>query len=279
MDKQYKNLMEQQNIGEEVNAEFYAKLEKTKTRRKSLGWKVALIAACLAMLIPLTAFAVENIFRVPEVKLGDTVHFVGMNGYMVRFEGMDSYPLSVFPEEVQHMTEIYKCVACSSWEAAEEKLGIDLLNNSFLANASRITMKYDDLGTVHSRIMYSQYEGQLFYVSTSAYYKYDEVQLNLNAKLTVEHPAMTEEDKQALLGVEGAVTKPENVETTYENYTTKDGIPVVILRWEYEPFDRYMALFAVNDITYELTAYASSTVSDDIAKQTLLTALDGFELK
>ena len=68
------------------------------------------------------------------------------------------------------------------------------------------------------------------------------------------------------------------METTYENYTTKEGIPVVILRWDYEIFDRYMAVFAVNDITYQLTAYASSEKSDAAAKQILLDALEGFEL-
>ena len=277
MDKQYKNLMEQQNIAEEVNNEFYAKLEKTKTRRKPYGWKVALIAACLAMLIPLTAFAVENLFHVPEAKLGDTVHFVGMNGYMVRFEGMDSYPLSVFPEEVQNVTE-FKNVRYGSWEAAEEALGIDLLNNTVLDKATKDYADYDDTGRTHCYIGYRPYEGQLFYVHTLANYRYDGLQLNLNAKLTVEHPAMTEEDKQALLGVEGAVTKPENVETTYENYTTKEGIPVVILRWDFETFDRYMAVFAVNDITYELTAFPLNEKSEAAAQQILKDVLEGFEL-
>lgn len=277
MDKQYKDLMEKQTIGAEVTAEFYEKLDKTETRRKPIRLKVALIAACIALMIPLSALAVENLFHVPEAKLGDTVHFAGMNGYMVRFDDMDSYPLSAFPEEFQTLTE-YKRVSYDSWEAAEEALGIDLLNNTFLAKANKLTMKYDDMGRSHSHIVYNSYNGQLFYVGTSAFYRHEGVQLDLQAKLVVEHPDMTEEDKLALLGVEGAVTKPENVETTYENYTTKEGIPVVILRWDFEIVDRYMAVFAVNDITYQLTAYASSEKSDAAAKQILLDALEGFEL-
>ena len=277
MDKQYKNLMEKQNVAEEINAEFYEKLNKTEKRRKSITWKVAVAAACLALMIPATVFAVENLFHVPEAKLGDTVHFTNMNGYMVRFEGMDSYPLDAFSKEVQAVAE-FKNVRYDSWAAAEETLGIDLLNNTVLDNATKDFADYDDTGRTHCYVGYRLYEGKLFYVHTLANYRYDGLQLNLNAKLTVEHPAMTEEDKLALLGVEGAVTKPENVETTYENYTTKEGIPVVILRWDFEIFDRYMAVFAVNDITYELSAFPLNEKSEAAAVQILKDVLDGFEL-
>lgn len=277
MDKQYKNLMDKQNIAEEANTAFYEKLNKTEKRRKSVTWKVAAAAACLALMIPATVFAVENLFHMPETKLGDTVHFTNMNGYMVRFEGMDSYPVDAFSKDVQAVTE-FKNVRQDSWEAAEEALGIDLLNNTFLANATKDFVSYDDTGRTHCYVGYRSYEGQLFYVHTLANYRYDGLQLNLNAKLTVEHPAMTEEDKQALLGVEGAVKEPANVETTYENYTTKEGIPVVILKWDYETFDRYMAVFAVNDITYELTAFPLNEKSEAAAVQILKDVLDGFEL-
>lgn len=277
MDKQYKNLMEQQSVGEEVNAEFYEKLGKTERKRKPLGWKVALIAACLAIMIPLTAFAVEHIFGVPAVKLGDTVHFTNMNGYMVHFENVQSYPLSALPEDVQAITE-YKNQKVASWKAAEDTLDIDLLNSTFLEGATINSMPFDDTGDTHCVIHYRASEGQLFFVGVNAYYKYDGLQLDMKAKLTVEHPAMTEEDKLALQGVEGAVKEPANVKTTYENYTTKEGIPAVILRWDYETFDRYLAVFAVNDITYELTAFTISEKTEATALQTLKDALDGFEL-
>ena len=42
MDKQYKNLMDQQNISPEVTAQFCDKLEQTATRRKSVRWKAVL---------------------------------------------------------------------------------------------------------------------------------------------------------------------------------------------------------------------------------------------
>ena len=131
MDKQYKNLMDQQNISPEVTAQFCDKLEQTATRRKSVRWKAVLAAACVALMIPLTAFAAKSIFGTPKVKLGKLDWYDGPNGYSVRFENVDSFPLDAFPKEVQAITE-YKMVVCDSWEAAEETLGIDLLNNTFL---------------------------------------------------------------------------------------------------------------------------------------------------
>lgn len=277
MDKQYKNLMQQQDIGAETTAQFYEKLEKTETRRKPIRWKVALAAACIALMIPLTAFAVEHIFRVPEVKLGDTIHFTNMNGYMVRFDDMENYPLSAFPEDVQTITE-HTNKGYSSWEEAEQALGIDLLNNAVLAKASKCTVRYDDTGETHCVVRYRTLGNQLYYVATKATYKCDSVQLDLKAKLTVENPKITEEDKLGLHGIEGASTNPENVEITYENYYTKEGIPVVILRWDYGHTIRNKAVFAVNDISYELDAWDNEEREEN-ARKILFDVLEGFELK
>ena len=278
MDKQYKNLMEQQNINEEVTAQFYEKLEKTGTHRKFVRWKAALAAACIVLMIPLTVIAVENIFSTPKVKLGKLDWHDSTNGYSVRFDNLDNFPLDTFPKELQTLTE-HKIVPYDSWEDAEKALGIDLLNNKFLAKAKKNAMYYVDLpGYTHSKILYSQHEGQLFLVSTSAYYRYDDLQLDLKAKITVDHPELDEESKQVLLGIEGVFTKPADVKTGYEEYTTIEGIPVVILRWDLDHVIHYAALFAVNDVSYELSARVNPD-REEAEKQILLDALDGFKLK
>ncbi len=277
MDKQYKKLMEQQNISEEVTAQFYGKLEETKPRSKSIRWKAALAAACIALMIPVTALAVENIFGTPKVKIGQLNWIDSPNGYSVRFDNVDNFPLDALPKDMRNIDEI-KRIPYESWEAAEDALGIDLLNNTFLAKANKIKMRYDDIGNVHCKIVYTPFEGQLFYVSPMATYKYDNVQVDVKAKLTVEHPELDEETKQGLHGIEGAITKPENVETTYEEYTTKEGIPVVILRWELGYSVQRTAVFSVNNISYEVTTH-SELQRDDANKQVLIDTLDGFKLK
>ena len=279
MDKQYKNLIAQQNISAETTARFYEKLEETKSLRKPIRLKAVLVAACIALMIPLTVLAVENIFGAPKVKLGKLDWYDGPNGYSIRFENLDSFPLDAMPKQMQTITE-HKRVPYDSWEAAEKDLGIDLLNNTFLQNASKNTMRYDDLGHTHCKITYSAYENQLFYVSPSAHYKYDGIQLDLKAKLVVEHPELDEESKQVLLGLEGAVTKPETVDLSYEKYTTKAGIPVVILRCDMgiTQHIEYTAMFAVNDISYQVTAWVNRDREEN-DRQILLDVLEGFQLK
>lgn len=279
MDKQYKNLIAQQNISAETTARFYEKLEETKSLRKPVRLKAVLVAVCIALMIPLTVLAVENIFGAPKVKLGELDWYDGPNGYSIRFENLDSFPLDAMPKQMQTITE-HKRVPYDSWEAAEKDLGIDLLNNTFLQNASKITMRYDDLGRTHCKITYSSYENQLFYVSPSAHYKYDGIQLDLKAKLVVEHPELDEESKQVLLGLEGAVTKPETVDLSYEKYTTKAGIPVVILRCDtgFAQHIEYTAMFAVNNISYQVTAWVNRDREEN-DRQILLDVLEGFQLK
>ena len=91
MDKQYKNLMVQQNIGAETTARFYEKLEQTTTQRKSMRWKAALAVVCIALTIPLTVLAVENIFGVPKMKFGKLDWHESPNGYSIRFENLKSF--------------------------------------------------------------------------------------------------------------------------------------------------------------------------------------------
>ncbi|MBQ7818014.1 MAG: hypothetical protein IJ388_04390 [Oscillospiraceae bacterium] len=277
-DKQYKTLMEQQDISAEVTAQFYEKMEKTETRRKPIRWKVALITACLALMIPLTAFAVEYMFGVPKVKLGKLDWHPGPNGYSVRFDNLDSFPLDAFSEKMQNITERFAEFSYTTWETAEEDIGIDLLDNTFLANAERVHNCVSGEGNrSHCCVRCTNLEGQLIYVGIRASYRHDGLSLTVGANIAVEHPKMDEEALQSIHSVEGVITYPENAETTYEAYTTKDGIPTVILRWDLGDTIHYKAVFAVNDISYELDTYADREIEEN-QKQILLAALDGFEL-
>ena len=283
MDKQYKTLMEHQNIPAEVTAQIYEKMEQPATKSTPIRWKAVLAAACIVLMIPLTVLAVETIFATPTVKLGKLDWHDSPNGYSVRFENLNNFPLDAFPEEVQTL-EKHKFVPCDSWEEAEETLGIDLLNNPVLSKARKVTVKYNKTSVeeqmdAHTRILYSQYNGQLSLVATSAHYLCDGLPLDLRAKLTVEHPEQDTETQQILHGTEGVVAKPSNTEISYEEYTTKEGIPTVILRFDRKRVIQYAAFFSVNDISYEVTAWGVSQEREETNKQILLDVLDGFKLK
>lgn len=282
MDKQYKTLMEQQDIPAEITAQLYEKMEQPATRHKSVRWQAALAAACIVLMIPLTAIAVENIFSTPKVKLGKLDWHDSPNGYSVQFDNLDNFPLDAFPEEMQSLTD-HKIIPYDSWEDAENALGIDLLNSPLLSKARKVTVNNkittdEEESEMHCKILYAQYNGQLSLVTASANYLYDGLPLDLRAKLTVEHPELDTKMQLLLHGSEGVVNKPVGLKISYENYTTKTGIPVVILRFDRERVFQYTAFFAVNDISYEVTAWVNPD-RVEAGKQILLDVLDGFELK
>ena len=101
MDKQYKRFMEQQNITEEAHGTFYEKLENAQPLRRSGRWKVIVAAACIALMIPITVLAAEYIFGTPEVKLGKLEWCDSSNGYSIKFDNLDSFPLNTFSKELQ----------------------------------------------------------------------------------------------------------------------------------------------------------------------------------
>ena len=277
MANKYKSLMEQQNISAEFTEQFYGKLEKSQPQRKSVRWQAALAAACIILMIPLTALAAKNIFGTPKVKLGKLDWHDNPNGYSIQFENLDSFPLKSFPKEMQMLNEL-KRIPYNSWEDAEKALGIDLLNNAFLAHAEKLEMDYDDTGASHCRILYNTYEGQLYYVSATANYRYSGLQLDIKAKIAVDHPELDEETKQLLLGLEGVINRPTVVETDCAEYTTTAGIPVVILRSNLDYAIRCIAVFAVNDVSYEITAWVRPN-NENADMQILYDVLDGFQLK
>lgn len=277
MDKQYKAMMERQNISIEMNKQFYGKLEEKPLQRKPIRWQIVLVTACIILMIPFTALATKNYFETPKIKIGKVDWHDSPNGYSIQFENLDSYPLNSFPKEMQNLSEL-KRIPYNSWEDAENALGIDLLNNTFLKKAEKLEMDYDDMGSTHCRILYNTYEGQLFYVSTTANYKYNDLQLDVKAKITVDHPKLDDETKQYLLGLEGVINRPTVVKTNCEEYTTTAGIPVAILHWDLDQVIHYVAVFAVNDISYEVTAWVDQN-NEAADVMILKDVLNGFSAK
>lgn len=279
MNDQYKHLMQQQDVDVTANERFYEKLEKAEHIRKPIRWKVVIAAACVALMIPLTVFSAKNIFGEPKVKIGEISCLPGSEGYSIRFENLSNYSLDAFPKEIQNLTED-RDDHFDSWEEAEEALGIDLLNNTFLAKAGvgKYKFYFPHIGSTHCATAYRTEDGQLYYVGTEALYLYGQLSINLKAKITVENPMLDEEVKQILHGVTTGFDKSDNPEISYEEYTTEDGIPTIIIRAQVEDMIFYCATFAVNDISYEVNFWGSQ-YREDTEKQVMKDILNGFKLK
>ena len=275
MEKQYKHLMEQQSVDTEVTAGFYEKLKNTGTRRKTFRWKMALAVACIALMIPITVLAASNTFRKGDVQIGNVPHFPTIdNSYSVRFNDIQSTPLSALPKEVQSITE-HKRDYLNSWAAAAKITGMDLLRNTALENdgIAKIGVLYDGEPAAHCIVSYNTSDEQLYYVGVEASYYYQNTSFYVRAKLTVEHPDLTEEEKNTLHGI--TVGMNYDVQISHEEYTTAAGVPAIILRSEADGWLFYHAVFAVDNISYEIQV-RGSTKAEAATREALLEVLDAY---
>ena len=279
MNEQYKKIMDMQDIDSNVTAQFYEKLAKEGSQRKPIRWKAVLAIAFIALMIPLSVWAAKNVFGKSKVKIGEISYFPGMDGYSVRFENLENHTLDAFPKEISNLTE-GKNIYTDSWKEAENTIGIDLLENAVLAEAKKATYQfyYPTKESSHCVIGLRTEADQLYYVGVEALYKYDHLMINLQSKITVEHPNLDEETKQILHGITVGFDSNNNAQISYEEYTTKEEIPVVIIRAQTNDMIHYNAVFAVNNISYEVR-FAGSPDAEETEKQILYKILDGFSLK
>ena len=134
MNNTYRKVMEQQCLSDQAKQDIFRKLQrKEEVKTQSFFLRAAIVAACILLMVPVTAYAVKTIFgmSVVEIIKGNTKTGKFGTGYEVDYPDLHSYQLSDFPEEIQHM-EDYRLAIYDSWQDAEEELGITLVNNTFL---------------------------------------------------------------------------------------------------------------------------------------------------
>ena len=168
----YTKLMLQQHTSNDTA--FYEKLENTQKQKKyHKGWKTAVAAACICLLIPVTAWAAETIFGVTKVTRFNNITYrdepgVGLE---IQYEDIQSYPISDFPEYLQTLSE-RTLLTFDSWIEAKQYLGISLLSNSILTdkNTYRVNDNYwsDAPAGEHCHGYCLVKDGQLYYGTVRA---------------------------------------------------------------------------------------------------------------
>ena len=271
MDERYKHLMQQQTIPEETTAEFYEKLDGRSVKHRSFRLKIAIAVACLALVIPITALAKANIVSQPKIEFGKMKWLDNKEGFSVTLDNIKSYPLDAFPENIQSITE-YKEFWLNSSEKAEKLLDIDLLENTVLedGNTSKGRITSLDGNSAPCKVTCAEFGGRLYYIGALAKYYRQGVGFYVNAQITVEHPQLTLEEETILHSITCAPGEGSQIE--FEEYTTKEGIPVAIVAMRWGEHVDYFALFAVNNISYKLSFYSSTPT----AKQTMIEVLEGY---
>lgn len=286
MNNTYHDLMQQQRMSEQTKQAFCRNLQQGKNKRShSYLRKFAVAAVCVLLLIPITAFAVENIFGVSIVEIvkGTTASGKQGTGYEVNYPDLVSRPLSDFPEAIQTM-EDYRLVIYDSWQQAEDELGITLVNNSFLQGEGVTREKSYNLSEegIYQRVhCFGQYNGknnQFYRATVTAAYRFDNMHVTLRSTVTCEHPEISKEEEYRMHW-SGVMYRDHDVEEIYqEPYAAANGINATIVTVDKRGGGsaNYEATFSADGASYRITLKSYDPNRDEEAKAYLIEILEAF---
>lgn len=277
MKENYTKLMLQQHTS--ADSAFYEKLENTNvTKRHKPVWKAAVAAACILLLIPVTVMAVENIFGITKVTQCERPTYddkpgIGLD---IQYENLENHELKAFPKHLQELKE-RQIISHDSWAEAESYLGIDLLENPLLTAEDTKQMTPfagSKLGErEHCLGIYRALDGQFYAGTVQAGYQRNGVDFVVSAMVTAQHPTVNQEEiAKYYHGTSITYLDRYGIEIETEQYTTQEGIPVLIVivsRNQRNVFDSGAdvydcnAYFAVNNVSYAVINNGFSFTSDD----------------
>lgn len=286
MNNTYRNLMEEQYLSEQAKQAIYSNLQrKEETKTQPFFLRAAIVAACVLLLVPITAYAVKTIFgmSVVEIIKGNTSTGKLGTGNEVDYPDLSSRQLSDFPEEIQTM-EDYRLVIYDSWQDAEEELGITLANNTFLFDESVTKERSYNLKEegifqrVHCFGQYNGLDNQFYRATITAGYRYDNMFITLRSTVTCEHPAISKE-REFEMHWHGVMYEDRDVdEIVQEQYLAENGINATLVTVDRNrgKSTDYEATFSANGASYRITIHSYDKGRDAEVKDTLLNILEGF---
>ena len=286
MNNTYRKMMEEQCISEQAKQVIYRSLQENKTvKTQPIFLKVAIVAMCVLMIVPVTAYAVKTFFGVSVVEIikGNTSTGKLGTGYEVDYPDLYSRELSEFPEDIQQM-ENYRLTIYDSWQDAEEELGITLVNHTFLFDESVTRERSYNLKEegifqrVHCFGQYNGLDNQFYRATVAAAYRYDNMLITVRSTVTCDHPAISKE-REYEMHWHGVMYDDRDVdEITQEQYLAENGINATIItvdRNKGKSTD-YEASFSANGASYRITIHSYDNKRDVETKETLINILEGF---
>ena len=286
MNNAYRKMMEQQCLPDGAQQAFYEKMQGVQQRKRTPVYvKAIAIAACVCLMVPITALAVENIFGISIVQVIEDFTLFGRpgTGYKTNYPNMVSRPLSDFPEEIQKI-DGYVQKTYTSWEDAERELGVKLFGNTFFSERE-MGKDYPYLlenegvkGRQHCFVTYNGMDGQFYRATITAAYRYQDMHVTVRSTVTVDHPAISEERESDMHWGSVLYENDDVEEIIQEQYAAENGInaTLVAVDWTGVHGTDYEASFSANGASYRITARSYDPDRDVEAKAMLIEILEGF---
>lgn len=287
MNNTYRKMMEQQCLSDSAQQAFYEKMQSAQPRKRTPVYvKGIAIAACVCLMVPVTAFALENIFGISIVEVVEDFTLSGNPGigYKTTYPDMNSRPLSDFPEEIQTIGDDYVLKTYNSWEEAEQELGIKLIDNTVLSGegvtkAFAYNLEYDGIsGRQHCFAYYNGKDGQFYRATITAAYRYQGMNITVRSVVTVDHPAISEERESDMHWGSVLYESDDVEEIIQEQYAAKNGInaTIVTVDWNGVHGTDYEASFSANGASYRITVRSYDPDRDAETKAMLIEIIEGF---
>lgn len=297
MKEAYLKLMMQQDLSDDFDAAFYEKLN-TSVAQKShrINWKVAVVAVCILLMIPVTVLAAESIFgftkvTVCERPISDNRPGIGLDIY---YEDIKNHSPKDFAKHIQKLQEGEERLH-ATLEEVEEYLGLDLVDNPVLTAEDTHPVGAFKEPSKNFQTYCHIAEEHLLFADVQSVYNRNNVRFRVTATATIEHPTI-EEDIYHSTNITYFDHWARDIET--DQYMTQAGIPVLIVMVregatynygaDYGALLDCFACFAVNNISYKIEINGWSFSSDDRelfatpeekVMATLMEVLDGFVIE
>ena len=277
MNDAYTKFMLQQDMSQAADAAFYEKLEKGSKKHRPV-WKAAVAVACVLLMIPVSVWAAESIFGVTKVTVAERpmpINDLPHVGLDIVYENIEHYSLKDFPKHLQEL-EKGGIVLHDDWAAAEEYLGIDLIDNPFFTAEDTYRVAGFGKRDKFCQGIYYVWDGQFYGAKIGSLFKRDGFSYSVNAMITADAPSeITEEVTKYYHGhsISYAQYPNRDVTVSTEDYVSKAGIPVLIVavtgqsdienkKWD-DLLDCF-ACFAVNNISYTVSISGYSFASTEL---------------
>lgn len=246
-----------------------ADLQAPAKRRMPKIARAGLIAACLCLALAGSAFAAVSYFGVRLVERDDG--FTDVQG------GVAYVPYDSLSDEIKALEgEPYLLKVLDSWEAAEELIGVNLMDNPVLDNAPARLFEGERGGKRGRFFMYVSPD--LSNIMTSGFFEIGDVNIIVDSYLYTDRVTdlWTEWD-ETIFGIKFL----EGSETSRKAYTAPNGLTAQIME-AHTPrtgsTDSFYSLGAVSLNGIPTIVKCESDHSMEEARAALIRILDGFVL-
>lgn len=246
-----------------------ADIQAPARRRLPRLARTGLIAACLCLALIGTAAAVHY----------SNVRIVGGDdGFTEMKGGIVLHPYDSFSDEIKAIADEHTILPFSSWQEAEDFIGVDLMNNPVLDASPAQTFSLiieEGEKTVAGVCLVSTSPG-LYYVRTQGCFEMENVDITVENHYYTQHKHWDEwEDwDETFYGVR----PPEGTDLAQETYTAPSGLTAQLMAIDRPGGhrDTYLATFSLDGTPFVVKANSHNSLEE--ARAALIQILDGFIL-